>query len=421
MNPNKQVVHFSLASPAIIGLILAVILPWIILGLIVFKRPAKTASEIRLSMDNNESDAQRIHHPIESGPWGILDISRIIIQPPLSLINCNIDLQSYKRWTFNNTSLENIQQLFKQSGLNEEDIRTLSESAISKPEIKGFIIIPPDDLVGRMPPQVRGVLYTRLSLNAENTAQAVPFRFCGSSIYEWFDHSDVNQDIVEKIKPLIYKRGKYLLFSDLHLIVKDLKTTHERLQLLHTLCRASTLKVRIRGNSQNNDSILDYWSRGDRRNEIEPLMISIADQTQNMSIVVLLPTFARTRLYSYGATYGTTSKENDGKRDCHWTSFNFFNDIPDDRFAKTSMIPDILAREYDVIANPIFLGDVIMILHENTGVHSCVYIADDVVFTKNGSQEGDPFILEKLENVIELYQQQYGSVSLKFFRRKDIK
>ena len=409
--PKKHLVHLKLTRLSILGLVLAVISPWIIVALMTFHR-----STIKMPKDIAETsksdDTARLHQDVEAGSWGFLDIIRITIQPPSSLIDPNIDIQLYRQWIFKNTSLENIQQLLRQSGLSEGDIQTLSKSANSKPEIKGFILTPPDELVRTMTPQVRALLYTKLSLDLDNVAQAVPFRFCGSSIYEWFDHSEVRAEIVEKIKPLIYQRGKYLLFSDLHLVLGDMSTAQERIQLLRALHRASTLRIRVRANN-NADSVLTYWSQGNRRDEIEPLMVTLADKSQDVSIAVLLPTFARSRLYTYDLT---ATKH--GMRDCHWSSFNFFNDTPLDRVANNGSLPEIISREYGAIQNPSLLGDIILVMNGSDCIHSCTYIAGDVVFTKNGMGEGDPFILEKLDDILDLYKQQYGSLSLRFIRRK---
>ena len=35
--------------------------------------------------------------------------------------------------------------------------------------------------------------------------------------------------------------------------------------------------------------------------------------------------------------------------------------------------------------------------------HSCVYLADDIVYTKNGRSRLSPWVLMKLEDVRELY------------------
>ena len=165
---------------------------------------------------------------------------------------------------------------------------------------------------------------------------------------------------------------------------------------------------------QNADSVLEYWSRGRRRNEIEPLMLSLVDPAQDVGLVLLFPQFARSRLYTY--------ETNAQVGDCHWTSFNFFREVPDDRFfGNRNVIEAMITREYDFVASPDCFGDVVLIMHNDGVVHSCVHVAADIVYTKNGCGDSEPFILEKLENVVDLYEQQYGSIKLAFARRKDMR
>jgi hypothetical protein len=107
------------------------------------------------------------------------------------------------------------------------------------------------------------------------------------------------------------------------------------------------------------------------------------------------------------------------ERDCHWTSFNFFNQTPDDRFAVKGDLSDIVAAQYEFVKAPTRLGDIILFFYGDKLIHSCVYIAADVVFTKNGVGVGIPFIVEKMDNVVSYYQEQCGGiVGLAFCRRK---
>lgn len=160
---------------------------------------------------------------------------------------------------------------------------------------------------------------------------------------------------------------------------------------------------------------VDYWGYPNRQNEIEPLLTAVATEPDGISIISFLPVFARTHLY----TYIPLAQFNDGlKRDCHWASFNFFNDPPDNRFAVTGNMSSIVPVEYGSVKSPTRLGDVILFFNGDTLIHSCVYIADDVVFTKNGAGVGVPFIIEKLDDVVSYYREQWGSVRLAFCRKK---
>ena len=95
------------------------------------------------------------------------------------------------------------------------------------------------------------------------------------------------------------------------------------------------------------DEVLAYWSHPSRDTDIEPLMTTLATQNDGLSILYMLPVFARTRLYTYPPQAG----EPGVVHDCHWASLNFFNAVPDDtRSGKT--IGTILTQEYEPVNIP---------------------------------------------------------------------
>ena len=60
-----------------------------------------------------------------------------------------------------------------------------------------------------------------------------------------------------------------------------------------------------------------------------------------------------------------------------------------------------------------------MLLGDPNGdvIHSCVYIADNIVFTKNGSASSSPWILMDLEDVIAFYSSE-KPLDIQRYRRK---
>ena len=60
-----------------------------------------------------------------------------------------------------------------------------------------------------------------------------------------------------------------------------------------------------------------------------------------------------------------------------------------------------------------------MFIRDGGAVHSCVYIADDIVFTKNGENIVNPWMLSRLEEVQDVYQFE-SQVKIQGFRKKMI-
>lgn len=90
--------------------------------------------------------------------------------------------------------------------------------------------------------------------------------------------------------------------------------------------------------------------------------------------------------------------------DCHWTSLNFFNHYARQYFLDTRLAADHVLNSYDRVAPPYEFGDVLMFLDAHgQAIHSCVYLADDIVYTKNGENLVSPWLLMKLDDVKSIY------------------
>ena len=90
-------------------------------------------------------------------------------------------------------------------------------------------------------------------------------------------------------------------------------------------------------------------------------------------------------------------------RDCHWTSFNFFSNEADDRFCNDAEVVRTLNEDYERIFSNLQLGDLVMYFVGDRTIHSCVYLADDIVFTKNGNTSSRPWMFMHLDNMKSYY------------------
>jgi hypothetical protein len=75
-------------------------------------------------------------------------------------------------------------------------------------------------------------------------------------------------------------------------------------------------------------------------------------------------------------------------------------------------------ENYNRIEPPFEFGDVLMFLNgQGNAIHSCVYIADDIVYTKNGENIASPWLLMKIGDVQRVYSYE-GQSSIQGFRLK---
>jgi hypothetical protein len=162
-------------------------------------------------------------------------------------------------------------------------------------------------------------------------------------------------------------------------------------------------RLRLRPDSDV-DKLLGYWGAmpGVRTKDLRPLLDSIKKTPEGgtISLLYFLPPFARERLY----TFPLPAEADDVKMDCHWTAMNFFNDTPDPRFQDNAYASNFIKENCYQIGKPSKVGDLVFLLNnKNEVIHSAVYIAEDLVFTKNGINFAQPWILMRIPNLREVF------------------
>ena len=129
-----------------------------------------------------------------------------------------------------------------------------------------------------------------------------------------------------------------------------------------------------------------------------------------------LPPLARARLY----TYPSISDAVAGRLpDCHWASLNFFSEDPTPYYLDSKCTNVLLLQDSVPIEAPSALGDVVCFVDAAGNIiHSCVFVAHDVVFTKNGASLAAPWILQRLRETRAIYGAR-GGTTIRYLRPKN--
>jgi hypothetical protein len=297
---------------------------------------------------------------------------------------------------------EQTRALMVSCGLSAEQVeRAMSPERCSV--IGADTVVKPDDeLVLSLTPEVRGKLYQELAAWEPNHYMRYPFCFPKQKVADWFEGAKLSPDLIARITKLMYLRGETMCFSDFELVIHSLPSQAERVAVVKALSRQPAILVRVHiGPETDVDRILNYWQRGSEVSDARPLLESVKrlDSGGNISLLYLLPRFARERLYTYPPT-----KSNDVSMDCHWTSLNFFNETPDNRFADAAYTARYLTDNFYPVPKADRYGDIVLVLNKDgNAIHSVVYLADDIVFTKNGNNYAQPWMLMRLKDVLSDY------------------
>lgn len=409
------------------GVAVAAVAPWIVVMLLASRLPeappptAAIPAAPRMAAPRSTAPRSTRDAPPASpaaGPWGQLNAVRIVIEPPEDFVPDFFATPQPVRWTFSGFDDARLAALWEKAALTPGQRAALS-SARCERSPAGIILHPPAEIVLGLSAQSRAVLYTALAASTENAPQHDPFRVRADAVDDWFDQTRVPADVIALTRRLLYPRNNLVLFSDADLVLPRITDTATRLDFIKNLSRKSTLLVHLQVTPQSDiEGLTQYWGHGSRRKDVRPLLQSLARRPGGgeLDIVHLLPAFARSLIYTYPLP---STKPQDAGHDCHWTSFNFFNRTPDERFADINIVREALMNDYYPVGGPPRFGDLIVFLEAGGKVvHSCIYIAADIVFTKNGVTFSTPWQFGQLEPLVAFYTLNEG-VEIRRYRARE--
>ena len=182
----------------------------------------------------------------------------------------------------------------------------------------------------------------------------------------------------------------------------ELETQDIKLQQPGKTVSAVLARIRLHPDSDL-DKLIGYWAAvpGVHAKDLRPLLESVKETPDGgvVSLLYFLPPFARDRLY----TSPFSARDDDARTDCHWSAMNFFNDKLDPRFQDDAYASAYITEHCYQIGKPSMCGDLVFLVNGKGEVlHSAVYIADELVFTWDGNNAGQPWILTRFPKLREV-------------------
>jgi hypothetical protein len=350
------------------------------------------------------------------GPWGQFQYSRIAISMPDEAVN--EEPLGPIRWWFEGFSRERVESLFRDAGLTPDQLGSLRPDGWET-SAEGVVVSPPRQLVADLSPTSRGRIYEALSGSPLNEAQHTPEVLYPEYVDERLESSGLGDQAIGMFRKLLYPRGSRLLFSDTQVVLPTLPDSQQRKRFQQVVHRKMTFLVQlVIDDTSDIDAMVAYWDYPGRPKGLRTLFESLARVPGGgeLDIAHLLPPFARKRLYTFPDPSTDSAAP---KHDCVWTSLNFFNDQADDRLADPKYTHKLIAEEYERVDSPRFGDIAVLLTPDKQSVHAAVYLADDLVFTKNGFSATQPWMLMTLPDVVEYYWTAVpNSIELQYFRHK---
>ncbi|HSW40653.1 MAG TPA: hypothetical protein VLL97_14305 [Acidobacteriota bacterium] len=386
------------------------LVPWILIAAIWLKPAGSTV------IDTGTPDP---FITTRTGSWGQLALMPIVISPPMELVFTDWGFMRRPTWFFPGADADMVSQALQSAGVSASDAARLGAQARFEPRIRGVILSPETAWVRSLTPETRARIYRVLAGSELNVDQSQAFRFRGTRLEEWLSPDLVSPRIRQIIQPLVYRHGSHMFFSDVSLVQAEINSDDELRRLGKALLQQPTLMAYITITREDDINMLvEYWGRAGRRTEIRPLLESLARSGPNesMDITHLLPPFAQEHLYRY-PQLSPAELQKHTVANCLWTALNFFRPEPDDRFMDDATAIRTLREDYYIVESEFQLGDIVAFLDETGNLfHAAVHIADDLVFSKNGTSVLAPWVLMSLDDVKDYYRWHSEDIRLVYHR-----
>jgi len=360
---------------------------------------------------------------IRSGAWGDLNEWNMRLEQPDEYVSFEFLSANKPKWNFGPLTSPAVRSLLLSLGCSEDQANKLLTTQLADTQ-ESMVLQPDEDTLLSLSPEVRSKLYLLLSQNPANLGQIRPAYIPDGNVDRLFaNHLGFDSRLIGLVKKLCYNRNGFTYFSDIEVVCSHLPTSEKRMEFVKILTGLDVVKARLMIRPDTDiEKPLSYWALSMPNvtlKDLRPLFEAAKSLPDggDVSILFLLPPLARERLY----TSPLPPDKTDTKiPDCFWTSLNFFQLQPDNRLSDPAFASRYLADNYYQIGKPDMAGDIVLFLtKENTYSHAAVYLADDVVFTKNGGNFGQPWVLMHLKDLFGIYSAT-ETIRPVYFRRRGI-
>ena len=336
---------------------------------------------------------------------GELVAHSIFLHAPLALFELERAPDQVPVWRFRGGSAQSLSALFDEAKLPEELKAALLTTAVTWQRHVGMTLLPTPEILLRLPLPSRQRIYEELAKSSFNPYHAAPLLIPRYLADEWLAHSPLSASHRESVRRLFWNQGGCFAFSDLSFLINTSQSTAEIRDCLRawTLTRTVVVKVRIPTGTKL-ESFMRYWGAGEDNDAVLPFLQAMGASGSDATIELpqLLPPICRKLLYTYpSAASGVSGRF----PDCNWTALNFFASDPDPYYLDSKQSYLELAQDYEQIPAATQLGDLICFT-DKAGqiVHSCVHVAGNIVFTKNGAGLASPWLLMPYSDVEAIYR-----------------
>ncbi len=356
----------------------------------------------------------------QPGPWGHLEYQAIYLTSPDAIMEDFPLPNPQPRWSFAGSTPTATRAVLIDAGIDPAVCDRLFGDPRAKRDDEGvFTVYPTAADIEGLKPDVRTALYRQLAKHPQNNFHHDPVLVPDGDVNTWLRGTSLPEHIVALVRQLAWRDGDAVLFSDFRTLISHAGSDSEAKRWVRVLTRSRAFVAYLNvGPGDDLTTLRSYWSAGNRRKEALIMLNAASDLPggSHLDLTHLLPALPRRLAYAYT----TPEFERAGQTpNCHWTSLNFFNNTPQSIYLDLKLAASKVLEDYTRVTGAPTYGDILFFLDENgNAFHSCVFLADELVFSKNGGNTVMPWVVTRLTDLKQLYLHGNDRASIVTFRRR---
>lgn len=346
----------------------------------------------------------------EVGPWGQLETFPIVLEPSDTVLREPLYQLPLPTWSFPaDWSVERIASLFRENGIAASEIETMLRPENRRLDGAFQFFFPSETAILSLDPRRRAALYAVLGQWSTNPYQSMPFSLGARNVTSLAALSPhpIPTEVLQLADRLVYLNEPKHVFADFGLVSLRLPDPAARLAFVKVLLRSPSLMVRLRVPLHADpEEVRRYWSLDGRYPGNLPFLeAAITDHDgeagEPIDLVHLLPPLPRQLLYAYSPQSLAVGAQ---RPDCFWSALNFFEDEFSQRYLDP-VVGESVGTAWLPVEGASRFGDLVVIhsIINDTAIHGCTYLADGLVFTKNGKSPVRPWLIQTLDEVKATY------------------
>ncbi len=358
---------------------------------------------------------------LKPGPWGSLEYLPITVAAPEELLKVRGIESTPVTWFFKGFSRESLAKL-----LSDLEVQPVDREKMLDPQTlsvlgKGVYMTPPREALMNLTPRARQGIYKALRNSREN--EGMEWQFLSKNLNTFRDLG-VSEETLALLDRLSSQNGKFTICYSMPFVFSGISTYEEKARLAGALTQQQTMLLKLRVTPASDiHALISYWGKAFWHTDVKSILESIKRLPAGgfLDVIELLPPNPTALLYNYPLPQNNLTGPAISMN-CTWTAFNFFRDPPDSAFANPNYVLAKLKTEYYPVQSDPQFGDVILFLTPGGYmIHAAVYIADDIVYSKNGDNPWHPWIFTKISDLTESFSfsvPQGQQLSVLYFRNK---